>query len=60
MNKKRTENKEFHTEEKQLEELRFSLQQVNDYPLSDKNLVVNPQIIPLSTDDLPVRDIEDI
>lgn len=60
MDKKRTENNELRAEEKRMEEIRFDCQQVNDYPLSDKNLVVSPQIIPLSTDELPIREIEDI
>lgn len=60
MNKKYNENKTLEAEERRRKEMHFSFQQVNDYPLSDKTLVVNPQVIPLASDDLSVREIEDI
>ena len=60
MDKKRTENKMPYPEEQRMEELDWNFQMVNDYPLSDKTLVVNPQTIPLSTDELPAQKIEDI
>ncbi len=60
MDKKRTEDRELKPEERQLKEIDWNFQMVNDYPLSDKTLVVNPQSIPLSTDALPEIQIEDI
>ena len=60
VDKKQRESKTIEAEEARLEELNFSFQQVNDYPLSDKTLVVSPQIIPLSTEELPTIQIEDI
>ena len=57
MRKERNESK---AKERRMKELDFSLQQVNDYPLSDKNLVVNPQTIPLTVNDLPFKEIENI
>ena len=57
MRKERNESK---AKERRMKELDFSFQQVNDYPLSDKNLVVNPQTIPLTVDDLPFKEIENI
>lgn len=60
LDKNREENGKPETKEKRIKEIDFSFQQINDYPLSDKNLVVNPQIIPLAVDDLPLREIENI
>jgi hypothetical protein len=60
MEKKRAESKQLEAEERRMKEMDFSFQQVNDYPLSDKTLVVNPQAIPLTVDDLPATDITDI
>lgn len=60
MDKNREENIEHEIKEKRAKEIDFSFQQINDYPLSDKNLVVNPQIIPLTIDDLPFKEIENI
>lgn len=57
MRKERNESK---AKERRMKELDFSFQQVNDYPLSDKNLVVNPQTIPLTVNDLPFKEIENI
>ena len=50
MDKKRSEKK-LEAEQQWLEELNWSYQLVNDYPLSDKTLVVNPQSIPLTIDE---------
>ena len=50
MDKKRNEKK-LEAEQQRLEELNWSYQLINDYPLSDKTLVVNPQSIPLSFDE---------
>ena len=60
MDKNREENGELEMKGKRIKEIDISFQQINDYPLSDKNLVVNPQIIPLAVDDLPLREIENI
>ncbi len=60
MDKKRSDSKALEAEERRMKEMHFSFQQVNDYPLSDKTLVVSPQIIPLSTDELSATEITDI
>ena len=60
MDKRRAENKIPYTEEQRMEELDWNFQMVNDYPLSDKTLVVNPQTIPLSTDELPETNEEEV
>ncbi len=60
MDKKRNKGKNLVAEERWMKEMDFSFEQVNDYPLSDKTLVVSPQAIPLSADELPPTKIKDI
>lgn len=60
MEKDRTQNKKMQNEVRRLKEKAFSFEQVNDYPLSDKTLVVSPQVIPLSTEELSVDEITEI
>lgn len=60
MDKKHNKGKNLVAEERWMKEIDFSFEQVNDYPLSDKTLVVSPQAIPLSADELPPTKIKDI
>ena len=60
MDPKKHERKTAEVEAEHQKEMAFCFEQVNDYPLSDKNLVVNPQTIPLDTDELSEIAITDI
>ena len=60
MDKKRTEDQEIKFKERHRKDIDWNFQMVNDYPLSDKTLVVSPQTIPLSPDELPEMQIEGI
>jgi len=60
VDKKRNENRRIETEERWEKEVDWSFQQVNDYPFSDKTLVVNPQSIPLTADESSPVEIRDI
>lgn len=59
MDKKRN-SEDLEAEVRRAKEMDFSFQQVNDYPLSDKTLVVSPQTIPLTTEEISKAEITDI